>query len=296
MICPRSASCNSSTGEVHSGDGTVLRTWGNGADGVPLVVSNGLGAPPSAWPRLAAPDCGFAAVSWAHRGLGGSGRPADPTRIRVQDHVADLQATMDAAGFERALLLGWSLGVNVAFEFARARPDRVAGILGVGGLPGRSFRAFGPPGVPGALRERAGRSAAWLLRLVGPPAAALAAPTVESARSLGARHIPPLPDPAMSAEVARRFAAHEWTWYSELLLAAGDHPAIDTGFVSFPVTLVGGTLDVAAAAPDIGAVARSIPHARFVPLVGTHFLPLEQPDRVHQELVALAERAGLPHA
>lgn len=293
MISPsRSVGRTSSTGDVHSRDGTVLRTWSNGADGVPLVISNGLGAPPSAWPRLREPDCGFAAVSWSHRGLGGSGRPADPTRIRVEDHAADLEATMDAAGFERALLLGWSLGVNVAFEFARARPDRVAGIIGVGGLPGGSFRAFGPPGVPVALRERAGRTAAWLLRLVGPPAAALAAPTVESARALGAAHLPPLPDPSASAEVARVFAGHAWTWYSELLLAAGDHPPIDTGFVSFPVTLVGGTLDVAAAAPDVRAVAGSIPQARFVPLVGTHFLPLEQPDGLHRELVALAERAG----
>ncbi|GAA4880162.1 alpha/beta fold hydrolase [Actinomycetospora straminea] len=293
MISPSPAvQSTSSTGTATSRDGTVLRTWSNGADGVPLVISNGLGAPPAAWPRLATPDCGFAAVSWSHRGLGGSGRPADPARVRVEDHADDLEATMDAAGVERALLLGWSLGVDVAFEFARDRPHRVAGILGIGGLPGRSFRAFGPPGVPGVLREQAGRTAAWLLRLVGPPAAALAAPTVAAARSLGARHVPPLPDPGASAEVARHFVGHDWTRYSELLLAGGEHPAVDTGSVSFPVTLVGGTLDVAAAAVDICAVAGTIPQARFVPLVGTHFLPLEQPDRLHRELLALADRAG----
>ena len=278
---------------VISRDGTALRSWSNGADGVPLVISNGLGAPPSAWPRLAEADCGFAAVSWWHRGLGGSERPDDPTRIHVEDHAADLEATMDGAGFERALLLGWSFGVNIAFEFARAHPARVAGILGVGGVPGGSFRAFGPPGLPGALREGAGRAAAWLLRLLGPPAAALALPAVDSARALGVGHVPPLPDPASSAAVVRQFAAHPWSWYSELLLAAGDHPAMDTGFVSFPVTLVGGTLDVGAAAPDVRAATTTIPQARFVPLVGTHFLPLEQPDRLHQELVALAKRSGL---
>jgi pimeloyl-ACP methyl ester carboxylesterase len=289
---PLSARGASSVGDVVSRDGTRLRTWSNGADGVPLVISNGFGASLSAWPRLAEADCGFAAVSWWHRGLGGSERPVDPARIRVEDHVADLEATMTGAGFERAVLLGWSFGVNVAFEFARAHPERVAGILGVGGVPGGSFRAFGPPGLPGALREGVGRSAAWLLRLVGRPAAALAYPVVESARALGAAHVPPLPDPASSAAVVRQFTAHPWTWYSELLLVAGDHPRMDTGFVSFPVTLVGGTLDVGAAAPDIHAATASMPQARFVPLVGTHFLPLEQPDRLHQELVALAERAG----
>jgi pimeloyl-ACP methyl ester carboxylesterase len=70
---------------------------------------------------------------------------------------------------------------------------------------------------------------------------------------------------------------------------------MDTAFVSFPVTLVGGTLDVGAAAPDIRAATASMPQARFVPLIGTHFLPLEQPDRLHRELVALAERSGLRH-
>jgi pimeloyl-ACP methyl ester carboxylesterase len=259
------------------------------------VISNGFGAPPSAWPRLAEADCGFAAVSWCHRGLAGSERPDDPTRIRVEDHVADLEATMDAAGFERAVLLGWSFGVNVAFEFARAHPERVAGILGVGGVPGGSFRAFGVPGLPGALREGVGRTAAWLLRLVGPPAVTLACPVLESVQALGAHHVPPLPDPVSSAAVGRQFAVHPWTWYSELLLAAGDHPAMDTAFVSFPVTLVGGTLDVGAAAPDIRAATASMPQARFVPLIGTHFLPLEQPDRLHRELVALAERSGLLH-
>jgi pimeloyl-ACP methyl ester carboxylesterase len=243
---------------------------------------------------LAETDCGLAAVSWWHRGLGGSDRPADPTRIHVEDHVADLEATMDAAGFERAVVLGWSFGVNVAFEFARAHPERVAGILGVGGVPGASFQAFGLPGLPGALREGVGRTAAWLLRLVGPPAVALACPAVEAVRALGVGHVPPMPDPATSAAVAQQFATHPWTRYSEMLLAAGDHPAIDTDFVSFPVTLVGGTLDVGAAALDVRAATTTIPQARFVPLVGTHFLPLEQPDRLHQELLALTERADLP--
>lgn len=71
---------------------------------------------------------------------------------------------------------------------------------------------------------------------------------------------------------------------------------IDTGFVSFPVTLVGGALDIAAGATDIRAATTTIPQARFVPLLGTHFLPLEQPHRLHQELIALAKRAGLPRA
>lgn len=278
---------------VLSRDGTSIRPWTNGIAGAPLVISNGLGASCSAWPRLAEDDCGFRAVSWWHRGLGGSQRPNDLARIDVADHAADLEAVMDAAGMGRALILGWSVGVNVAFEFARAHPERVAGILGVGGIPGGSFRAFGPPGVPGSLREAAGRAAAWCLRLVGPSAAMLAPPVLDTARAFGAESVPWGPDLAAAADAARGFAAHPWGWFSDMLLALGDQPAMDTSFVDFPVTLVGATVDIAAAAPDIAATAAAIPHARFVPVVGTHFLPFEQPDRLYHELVELAGRARL---
>ena len=40
-------------------DGTLLRRWDNGAQGVPVVVSNGLGASPTAWPFLHGADCAF---------------------------------------------------------------------------------------------------------------------------------------------------------------------------------------------------------------------------------------------
>ena len=118
---------------VTSPDGTRLRAWRTGA-GPHVVLSNGLGAPADAWPGLVTPDSGFDVLSWDHRGLGGSSRPADPARIRVEDHAEDLVAVMDAAGVERALLVGWSLGVGVAFEVALALPERVAGVLAVAGV------------------------------------------------------------------------------------------------------------------------------------------------------------------
>src|ERR671916_440006 len=159
-----------------SRDGTWVRTWDNGGAGYPVVISNGMGAPPSAWPLLADPDSGVHAVSWYHRGLDASQRPADVDRITVEDHAADLEAVMDAAGMERAVLVGWSLGVNVAFAFARDHPGRVAGILAVGGRAGDPFPIlFGPAGVLREWREPLGRVGAWALRWVGPPVAAAAA-------------------------------------------------------------------------------------------------------------------------
>ena len=57
--------------------------------------------------------------------------------------MADLLALMDHERINKALLVCWSLGVNIAFEFAESHPDRVAGLLAVAGVPGGTFNAMG---------------------------------------------------------------------------------------------------------------------------------------------------------
>ena len=108
---------NSST--VQAADGTALCVWSNGGTGVPVVISNGLGTPPAAWPTVMAAGSGFHVVTWSHRGLGGSGRPADTDAVRVQDHVNDLRCVMDAEGMDRALVVDWSIGVADAFRLTK---------------------------------------------------------------------------------------------------------------------------------------------------------------------------------
>ncbi|HWG93681.1 MAG TPA: alpha/beta fold hydrolase, partial [Mycobacteriales bacterium] len=112
----------SRTFDVTSADGTVVRAWTDDADGPPLLLANGLGTIPQSWPGLVGAGSGYRTTTWYHRGTFGSQRPADPSRVRVEDHVDDAVAVLDAAGVERALVACWSIGVNVAFELAHRHP------------------------------------------------------------------------------------------------------------------------------------------------------------------------------
>lgn len=285
--------------DAWSADGTRLRRWDNGEPGTPVVVSNGLGASPAAWPFLSGPGCGYHAVSWHHRGLGGSARPDDERRIGLDDHVDDLLAVMDASAMPRAVLVGWSVGVAVALEAARRAPDRVAGILALGGIATGTFRVVPVPAqVPDGVQRGAAKASAWLLRVVGPPVAGMISLLPQGMDALGrAGFDPTLFDPTgVSAplrtlsEVAREFARHDWTWFSRLVLAAAEHEPIDVGGLDVPVTVVAGEFDTMAPPSDMADLAAALPDARLVRLPGSHFLPLQYPDALAAELRALAQR------
>jgi pimeloyl-ACP methyl ester carboxylesterase len=68
------------------------------------------------------------------RGRGRSAHLPEPYGIAV--HVADLIAVLDHAGAERAILVGHSMGCNIAARFAADHPDRTAAVVLLdGGLP-----------------------------------------------------------------------------------------------------------------------------------------------------------------
>ena len=281
-----------------SADGTVLRGWRNDGVGLPLVIANGLGTIPEAWPALVEPDSGYRTSTWYYRGTFGSQRPADPARIRVEDHVSDLLALMDAEGLERALVASWSVGVNVAFELARRHPDRVAGILAVAGVPGGTFATMGGPlRIPRFLRHPIATRAAKSGRLAGPALTWLAPKVpVTPATAWAIAHsgfMLPAAKPEIVAPMLRQFLRQDWRWYATLAVAAAEHAPMDLAFVTCPVTLVAGRHDVLTSMHDMLDAARRIPHAHVTVLPGSHFLPLEYPELVHGALDELARRSDL---
>ena len=218
----------SSYSKVRAADGTLLRAWTNDGTGAPVVISNGLGASPTAWPAIVAPESGFRVVTWHHRGLGGSERPARAGAVRIEDFASDLGAVMTSAGMEHALIVGWSFGVNAAFEFARLEPGRISGLLAVAGVPGGSLGSmYGPMRMPRHLREPAGQISAQLLPVTGPWLTILAAAMPRQQYSTRRPEVDAVVQEAMRVPalrvMLREFAAHDWEWYSRVALALGEH-------------------------------------------------------------------------
>ena len=287
------------TFDFASRDGTVLRGWANDGDGLPLVISNGLGTIPQAWPALVAEDSGYDAVTWYYRGTFGSQRPRDRSRVRVEDHVEDLVALMDARGVDRALVACWSIGVNIGFEMTQRHPDRVAGLLAVAGVPGGTFATMGGPlRIPRLLRRPLATRTAKASRLAGPALTWLAPKIPIDERTAWlinhSGFMLPGADRGLLVAMLRQFVRQDWSWYFHLAVAASEHSPMDLAFVQCPVTLLAGRHDVLTSMHDVMDAAARIPHAQITVLPGSHFLPLEHSDLVHAALGELARRSDLP--
>jgi len=105
---------------------------------------NGWTCPDAYWKNIVPGivDAGHPAVLFDARGHGQSGLPRAPGLFGTKLHKEDLTVErlardvielIEAAGIDRAVLLGHSMGVQGLFEAYRIAPDRVAGLIPVAG-------------------------------------------------------------------------------------------------------------------------------------------------------------------
>lgn len=98
-------------------------------DAPPIVLLHGIGSDAATWaPMLTVLDPALEAMAWDAPGYGRSAplQQAWPT----SDHYAGaLGAVLDAAGWDRVVLVGHSLGCLFAARFAVSHPDRVRGLM-----------------------------------------------------------------------------------------------------------------------------------------------------------------------
>lgn len=107
------------------------------APGVPLLLTHGFGATSGMWDRnVDALSADRPVIVWDMRGHGSSDAPDDMARYSEQISVADMAAILDAAGADRAVLGGMSLGGYLSLAFHLAHPQRVAALVLVDTGPG----------------------------------------------------------------------------------------------------------------------------------------------------------------
>ncbi len=109
-------------------DGLTIRYRDTGGDGLPVLLSSGIGGSLELWQKqLDALGGQHRLISWDYPGHGLS----DPWRHTFEPGgLAEFALRfLDALGVERAVLAGNSLGGAIAIRMAAAAPARVAGLV-----------------------------------------------------------------------------------------------------------------------------------------------------------------------
>jgi pimeloyl-ACP methyl ester carboxylesterase len=264
-------------------DGTRL-WWSEAGAGTPAVMLlDGIGCAGYVWrslePALAEQT---RVLHLQYRGHGASEAPRDPARVTIADLVSDVFAVLDAAGERRAILVGHSMGVQVALEAHRRAPRRIAGLVLVCGAPGHPIDTF---------------HESPLLRLAFPWARAAAESRPDVARAVFRTVVPTelALELALAFEVNRALVPREdLVRYLEdlskvdpllflrMLTSAADHDATDhLREIHAPTLVVAGERDTFTPTRLSVAMHERIAGSTLVVVKdGTHVAPLERPEVV----------------
>ncbi len=221
---------------------------------------------------------------WHYRGHGRSAAPADPERIGVVDHAADLDAVRHHLGDPEVVLCGHSFGTQVVFEAWRQRRERVRAMILCCGSWGRITHTF---------------KGSEMLATTLPALLEAASKHPRIARALWSRMPPKLAvriamltgevDPhtvaAEDMEPYFRHVAHvDFPMFLRMLEAAGEHSAQDLlPSIDVPVLVIHGDRDSFTPPSVAEQMQKLLPKAELVMIPGgTHVALLE-----HHELVAL---------
>ncbi|RMH37119.1 MAG: alpha/beta hydrolase [Deltaproteobacteria bacterium] len=275
-------------------DGTRIGYQVRGA-GPAVVLANGLGGIYKAFVHVYdALGTEYRVLCWDYRGLATSQRPRDLSTLSVGHQVEDLLGILDAEGIDRAVCVGWSMGVQVAFELVRRAAGRVAGIVAINGTCGRPFDS--------ALSSRAMRYVIpQLLRAIRAQRALVGAATRRAVDWDGA--VPLLQRAGLVSRsldvdafraVAATFRDVDWDVYTRLMERLGEHDACDVlPSVRVPVLIITGDRDVLTPVSTAERIHRAVRGSRLVVIEGgTHYTPVEYPSIIQDELRRFLQRVG----
>jgi pimeloyl-ACP methyl ester carboxylesterase len=227
-----------------------------------------------------------------YRGHGRTAPPRDPARITIPDLADDVACVLDDALIDRAVLIGHSMGVQVALETYRRHADRVAGLVLVCGAPSHPLKTFRGSAM---LEDMLPTVQKWIQRVPGVinKVTRTILPTrlaYEVATRLEIRR--DLVDPADFMPYLEGMARIDSRLFIAMLSAAGQHSAEDLlPSIKIPVLVVAGGRDGFTPPDRSRSMAEAIPASELVEIPdGSHTAPIERPHLVDDVVRDFIER------
>jgi pimeloyl-ACP methyl ester carboxylesterase len=258
---------------------------GKGAPGI--LLCDGLGCDGFIWrylePALAQQH---QVVHWHYPAHGHSPPPSEAHGFSVPRLADDAVTVLDAAKLERAVVIGHSMGVQVALEMTRRHPGRVEGLVLVCGSPGHPLDTFHDTSVLRWLLPTLRRTTEALPQGVS----ALTRAAVRSGLALEMALLFEVNPKLVHREDLEPYFAHFLSMDPRLFLrtmqAAAEHSAEDyLPEVDVPTLVIGGDRDRFTPPWLSRRMALAIAGAELVMVHGgSHTTPLEAPERVQQAI------------
>jgi len=265
-------------------DGTSLAVYERGSkSNPPLILCNGLGGNFDAWEVVVRHfERNFRVLSWDYRGLYRSGALPKRGVVPMNNHVRDVEVVLDAAGVDKAVFMGWSMGVQLNFEIAHLLPERVLGIVGINGTYASPFKTLFGVGVPDAVGDLicAGLRAATPLMNQLSGFLEYVNYGLPAARALGLVSENIMED--VLREVIKDFVQLDFEAYGNILAGLASHDAFkNLSRIDVPTLILGGEIDFLTPAQCSREMAAEIPGAicHILPRA-SHYAPLECPEKI----------------
>ena len=281
-------------------DGTRLyfhRQGGpSGPSGLTALLCDGLACDGFIWKYLWDELAEQLTVAHSHyRGHGRSGLPVDTEQIGVKALADDVDAVRRELGDPPIVLIGHSLGTQVALEAYRRRPEGVAALVLLCGSFGRVTYTFKgsemlasvlPNLIEFATKHPTVARAIWSSV---PPRVAIAVARLTGDINLGAVRLEDVEPYFQHVSIV------DFELFLRMLRAAGEHSAEDMlSQVRVPVLVIAGAKDSFTPAAVSEAMAEAIPGAELELMPsGTHLAPLEHHAEIAARIGAFLMRNGL---
>lgn len=280
-----SDSPSAGSGFIEGSDGTRIHYSVIGEGSPALICCDGIGCDGFAWKYLVrdfAPR--HRIVRWHYRGHGRSGIPEDRSRVGFEDLASDLEAVLRAASVKEGVLLGHSMGVQMALEYHRRHPEQVLGLVlicGSHGLPldtfhdSKALKIMFPSVLAAAERWPQATDLLWRIAAGGELAYQIATRLEVNGKLVQAEDFKPY---------FRHLSSMDPRLFLGMLKHASEHSAWDhLPQVGVPALVVAGTADTFTPYRLSVEMHERIPKSELLTVPGgTHVAPIE-----HPELLAL---------